>query len=91
MTTTSTPSSVKTESPSVVWRTPSTPRIAPPEADTPLIIDSDTVLSRPITAQKLETIARRDPEVLQTTRSVNLTQLAQRDTRDPATAPFRSD
>ena len=56
--------------------------IAPPEADTPLIIDSDTVLSRPITAQKLETIARRDPEVLQTTRSVNLTQLAQRDTRN---------
>jgi hypothetical protein len=72
MTTTSTPSSVKTESPSVVWRTPSTPRIAPPEADTPLIIDSDTVLPCTITEQTLEAIARRDPEVLQTTRSINL-------------------
>ena len=56
--------------------------VAPLEADTPLIIDSDTVLPRPITAQKLETIARRDPKILQTTRSVDLTQLAQRDTHD---------
>jgi len=55
-----------------VWRTPSTPRIAPPEADTPLIIDSDTVLPCTITEQTLEAIARRDPEVLQTTRSINL-------------------
>ena len=53
--------------------------IAPLEADTPLIIDSNTVLSCSITAKKLESIARRDPEVPQTTRSVDLTQLAQRD------------
>ena len=82
MTTTSTPSSVKTESPSVVWRTPSTPRIAPPEADTPLIIDSDTVLPRTITAQTLKPVARRNPKILQTTRGVNLPQLAQRDASD---------
>ena len=56
--------------------------VAPPEADTPLIVDSDTVLPGPITAQMLEPVARRDPEVLQTTRGVDLTQLAQRDTRD---------
>ena len=56
--------------------------IAPLEADTPLIIDSNTVLSCSITAKKLESIARRDPEVLQTTRSVDLTQLAQRDASD---------
>ena len=56
--------------------------IAPPEADAPLIIDSDTVLPRPVTAQKLEPVAWRDPEVLQTTRCVDLTQLAQRDTHD---------
>ena len=56
--------------------------IAPPEADAPLIIDSDTVLPRPITAQKLEPVAWRDPEVLQTTRGVNLPQLAQRDARN---------
>lgn len=46
---------------------------APPEADTPLIVDSNTVLSRSITAQTLEPVARRNPEVLQTTRGVNLT------------------
>ena len=46
---------------------------APPEADTPLIVDSNTVLSRSITAQTLEPVTRRNPEVLQTTRGVNLT------------------
>ena len=52
--------------------------VAPPEADTPLIIDSDTVLSRSITAQMLEPVARRNPKILETTRGVNLPQLAQR-------------
>lgn len=48
----------------------------PPEADAELIIDSDTVLARAITSQTLEPVARRTPEVLQTTRCVDLTQLA---------------
>ena len=56
--------------------------VAPPEADTPLIVDSDTVLARAITTQTLEPVARRNPEVLQTARSINLTQLAQRDASD---------
>ena len=56
--------------------------IAPLEADTPLIINSDTVLRRTVTAQTLEPVARRNPEVFQTTRSVNLMQLAQRDASD---------
>ena len=51
--------------------------VAPPEADTPLIIDSDTVLSCSITAQMLEPVARRNPKILETTRGVNLPQLAQ--------------
>ena len=55
---------------------------APPEADTPLIVDSDTVLARAITTQTLEPVARRNPEVFQTTRSINLAQLAQRDAHD---------
>ena len=55
---------------------------APPEADTPLIVDSNTVLSRSITAQTLESVARRDPEVFQTTRGVNLTYFAQCDAHD---------
>ena len=56
--------------------------VAPPEADTPLIIDSDTVLPRTITAQTLKPVARRNPKILQTTRGVNLPQLAQRDASD---------
>ena len=56
--------------------------VAPPKADSPLIVDSDTVLPRTITAQTLEPVARRNPEVFQTTRSVNLIQLAQRDASD---------
>ena len=56
--------------------------VAPPEANTPLIIDSDTVLARTISAQTLEPVARRNPKILETTRSVDLTQLAQRDASD---------
>jgi len=56
--------------------------VAPLEADTPLIIDSDTVLPRTVTAQTLEPVARRNPKILETTRSVDLTQLAQRDASD---------
>ena len=56
--------------------------VAPLEADTPLIIDSDTVLPRTITAQTLKPVARRNPKILQTTRGVNLPQLAQRDASD---------
>jgi hypothetical protein len=56
--------------------------VAPPKADSPLIVDSDTVLPRTITAQTLEPVARRNPEVFQTTRSINLAQLAQRDASD---------
>ena len=56
--------------------------VAPLEADTPLIVDSDTVLPRATTAQTLESVTRRNPKILQTTRGVNLPQLAQRDTHD---------
>ena len=56
--------------------------VAPPEADTPLIIDSDAVLSCSITAQMLEPVARRNPKILETTRGVNLPQLAQHNASD---------
>ena len=42
--------------------------VAPLEADTPLIIDSDTVLPRTVTAQTLEPVARRNPRLLPLTR-----------------------
>jgi len=56
--------------------------VAPLEADTPLIINSDTVLRRTVTTQTLEPVTRRNPKILETTGSVDLTQLAQRDASD---------
>ena len=56
--------------------------VAPLETDTPLIIDSDTVLPHTITAQTLEPVTQRNPKILETTRSVDLTQLTQRDASD---------
>ena len=56
--------------------------VAPLEADTPLIINSDTILRRTVTAQTLKPAARRNPKILHTTRGINLPQLAQRDTHD---------
>lgn len=63
---------------------------APPEADTPLIIDSDTVLSSTITAQTLEAVTRRNPEVFQTARGVNPTQPAQRNAEGSRLLPLTS-
>ena len=56
--------------------------VAPLEADTPLISNSDTVLRRTVTTQTLEPVARRNPKILETTRGVNLPQLAQRNASD---------
>jgi len=62
--------------------TPFWTSVAPLEADTPLIINSDTVLRRTVTTQTLEPVTRRNPKILETTGSVDLTQLAQRDASD---------
>jgi hypothetical protein len=39
--------------------------LMPPEADPPLIIDPDTVLSRPIPLELLEAVARRRSEIFE--------------------------
>lgn len=51
--------------------------VPPTEADSPLLIDPDTVLPRPITLELLESIPWGYAQVLQAKRRVQLNQFAQ--------------
>ena len=52
--------------------------IPPSKADAPLVVDADTVLTSAIGRQFLETIAGRDPEILERGRRIELDQFAER-------------
>lgn len=52
--------------------------VTPPEADSPLGIDPKAVLAPPIAAQRLELVGRRNRQVLQISRGIDLLQLHQR-------------
>lgn len=54
------------------------PRV-PLEANTPLVVDANTVLSAPIAAQSFQAICWRHAQILQCLRPIQHTQLAQRD------------
>jgi len=62
---------------------------APVENDTPLVIDPDAPLSAPVSAQLLQPIARRHPQIVDTSCGVDKTEPAQRSgldiERKPAT------
>jgi hypothetical protein len=60
--------------------------IAPDKADAPLIIDSDRVLSFPISSQRLQLIPRRRSQDPQFCRGVELEQFPQDDAFDGAEA-----
>jgi hypothetical protein len=49
----------------------------PPEADSPLIVDADRVLTASVTLQRLKTIAGRNAQLGQTRYSVDLAELPQ--------------
>src|SRR5690242_15808482 len=53
--------------------------ISPYEADPPLIVDADRVLSLAITFQGFEPVRRRDAQILEPPGAVDETQLAQGD------------
>lgn len=40
--------------------------LGPAEADAPLLVDSDAVLSRPVAAELFEPVARRDAQIAST-------------------------
>src|SRR5207302_9714004 len=58
--------------------------IIPPKADAPLIVDADTVLALPGSAQRLEPIAGRDHQVLDGPRAMQVQQLSARRSFDRA-------
>ena len=63
--------------------------IRPNEADAPLVVDADRVLSRPITAERLKAIARWRPQIVQHTRRVHRLQLTTGDPEEIRRKAFR--
>jgi hypothetical protein len=53
--------------------------ISPPKDDPPLIIDTDRMLTSQITLERLQSIARRDPKVVQSAGAIDLDKLASGD------------
>jgi hypothetical protein len=53
------------------------PRRGPTKADTPLLVDANTVLTRSITSQLLQAIARRDSRIDQFLGSVENQEFSQ--------------
>ena len=49
-----------------------------PEADSPLIVDRDGVLTLPVSLQRMQPVTRRYPEVIQTRRQIDVLELAGR-------------
>jgi hypothetical protein len=61
--------------------------IAPNEADPPLLIDPDGVLSLPVSPHRLQLVSRRRCQDAQFRRGVQLQQFAQRHPREGPEAP----
>jgi hypothetical protein len=57
--------------------------VLPHEANPPLVIDSDAVLTPPITLECLQAVAGRDPQLVELDSATDLAQFAQRDPLDP--------
>lgn len=57
--------------------------VGPHEADAPLVVDPDAVLTGSITLERFEPVAGRNAEVLQDLSGPHLTKLAQRHPEDP--------
>jgi hypothetical protein len=55
---------------------------APPEADTPLVVDADAPLAIACAAELLQTVARRGSKVVERDRRIELPQPPQRDPLD---------
>src|SRR5579862_5865418 len=49
-----------------------------PEADTPLIVDRDSMLPLPVPAQGVQPIPGRDPEIVEACREIDVFQLPRR-------------
>ena len=59
------------------------PSVSPHEADPPLVIDPDAVLSGSVAFERLEPVSWRQPQILQGVSGSHLAQLPQRRRLDP--------
>ena len=57
--------------------------IGPHEADPPLVVDPDAVLTGSIALERFKSVSWRDPEIVEPLRRPHLTKLAQRNPLDP--------
>jgi len=63
--------------------------IVPLEANPPLVVDANTMLSAPIAAQSFQAIGRRHAQILQCLRTIQHPQLAQRNLLNIGRQPAR--
>lgn len=64
--------------------------LLPAEADAPLIVDADAVLTTPIAFQRFQPIGRRDTQILETGSGIEHAQLASGDRLDIGRQPARA-
>jgi hypothetical protein len=60
----------------------------PAEADPPLLVDANAVLARPVTLELLESIRRRDSQVLQGRRGIEHPKFSERDALNIRSKPL---
>src|SRR5689334_24733432 len=60
----------------------------PTKTQTPLVVDADAVLTRTVALQRLEAIAWRNPQVVQSCRDFELHELATSDSGDTGKATY---
>jgi hypothetical protein len=66
--------------------------VRPSEADAPLVVDANAVLALPVSPQGLQPVPRRNPQIAEATRDLELAKLATRhvgtgfEAPDPVTA-----
>ena len=53
-------------------------RVCPPNADSPLIVYTDTVLTKTIALQRFKTIAGRYSQIIESSRDLKLSELSSR-------------
>ena len=62
----------------------------PDEADPPLVIDTDTVLTSPLPLKSLQPVARRQSQILQSSRCIQLAKPVLRSPQDIGREAFQA-
>jgi hypothetical protein len=63
--------------------------VGEPEADPPLVVDGDGVVSLAVSAEPVKAVARRSPEIVQACRQIDVLELPSRSPQDIRRQPPR--